>query len=66
MTPTSSKRTAHKLTSIVIGIAAFWWGWVYMGFSEVNVIIPFAVALLAGGVTWRLLASRVTGDTTRD
>jgi hypothetical protein len=39
----------------------------FMGFSErFNIIIALAVALLAGGVTWRLLASRVTGNTTRD
>jgi hypothetical protein len=66
MTPALSKRTARKLTSIVIGIAAFWWGYWYMGFSEgFNIIITLAVALLAGVVTWWLLASRGTDSTTR-
>jgi len=60
------KRTAHRLTSIVIGIAAFWWGYWYMGFSEgFSVIIALAVALLAGVVTWRLLGSRDADSTTR-
>jgi ABC-type thiamin/hydroxymethylpyrimidine transport system permease subunit len=66
MTPTSSRRTAHKLTSIAIGVAAFWWGYWYMGFSEgFNIIISLAVGLLAGFVMWRLLASRGTDSTTR-
>ena len=66
MTPASSRRTAHKLTSTVIGIAAFWWSYWYMGFSEgFNIIITLAVALLAGVATWRLLASRGTDSTTR-